>query len=943
MVFFLKLPTMRKIYLFVIALFCSVSLFAGHFYSNVSGLSIGFVNCIETLPTGEVLIGTSTGLFKYDQGSVDFVLPASIHGVNEIALDNVGNVWLATKHVGIVKLVNMQIDIAYSSQNSVAEDNVSCIAIDPSGIVYFGSDEDMYYLQNSQVYPYGLSGNTSSPAVIDIELFQNQVFAVVKDSACVLHGGNIQAVQIGNFGKLFPLENGELYMGDYFSTSIAYMFNGAIFTQDSTFTSFFNIAPHYGYVENAFYRNGNYYYYTRSHIYKIISGGSSQYINKGYFINPKEFYTEIECNSSGEVLIGSSDGLYVYNFNSFFGMFGNNSRYLDFGNIRLPINSQGDIFNDINSELDPMTMAPANSQTSPVFIADLWFSGLDQINNLHVAASRYGVNGRDFFAGAVPVNLNSNYVNAANNRVWKINRSEIEYHIANWNLPGYQMPEVIENWPAHGDPALGEAPILAPFKDNNQNGQYEPQYGDYPIIRGDQTIYFIYNDYKYDHTESGGLPLNIEIHGMAYVFIDSTDAQTIEDTKNTVFFHYTVHNRSLTDYHDFKISLFTDFDIGYAADDYIGCDTTLHCYFAYNGDDFDQDGNSTYGYGYHPPAMGVTFLSHEMQSFTVYNNLGIVPYYMTDPDSALAYFNVMNGLWPNGSPMTFGYSGYGGTQQVQFLYPGNPWNPNEWSDVTSGVQPYDRRGVATIGPEVFPAGQSLCTDFAYVFDREDTTGTNLENVFWLKRRILRVRDLYNTWNNECLYYEHDFINENYGQCNDTLYAYVDTCLFDPTTTIDTAWIENVSVLGNIASVDWVVVQFPDTFHFDNIEYLLNSSGTHFFVLAVLCNSGYRIFGTGQNNVWYFSDQSDADPVDEPLPEFNGITVFPNPSSGLLSVYIPDYITGYSMHVYDLNGKLLYQTDLLGKSNTFDFSYFSKGIYLVQFPEAGKSLKWIKTE
>ncbi len=124
---------------------------------------------------------------------------------------------------------------------------------------------------------------------------------------------------------------------------------------------------------------------------------------------------------------------------------------------------------------------------------------------------------------------------------------------------------------------------------------------------------------------------------------------------------------------------------------------------------------------------------------------------------------------------------------------------------------------------------------------------------------------------------------------------------------------------------------------------MNNGGTHFFVLAVLCNSGYRSYGTGQNNVWYFSDISEADPTENPLPEWQELTIFPNPSSGLMSVYIPDFVSDYSLLIYDMTGKLIYSLELQGKSNTFDFSYFSKGIYLVQIPEVGKSLKWIKTE
>ncbi|PIZ05521.1 MAG: hypothetical protein COY57_06840, partial [Flavobacteriales bacterium CG_4_10_14_0_8_um_filter_32_5] len=48
------------------------------------------------------------------------------------------------------------------------------------------------------------------------------------------------------------------------------------------------------------------------------------------------------------------------------------------------------------------------------------------------------------------------------------------------NFPGYQIPDVILNWPAHGDPSLGQDWHLAPFYDRDGDDFYDPSQGDYP-------------------------------------------------------------------------------------------------------------------------------------------------------------------------------------------------------------------------------------------------------------------------------------------------------------------------------------------------------------------------------------------------------------------------------------------------------------------------------
>jgi hypothetical protein len=83
------------------------------------------------------------------------------------------------------------------------------------------------------------------------------------------------------------------------------------------------------------------------------------------------------------------------------------------------------------------------------------------------------------------------------------------------------MPDVIENWPAHGDPAQGQDFNLAPFYDAGQDGGlYNPYDGDYPDYNvtgsndnarlfGDQTLWWVFNDQGNIHGETEADPLGL--------------------------------------------------------------------------------------------------------------------------------------------------------------------------------------------------------------------------------------------------------------------------------------------------------------------------------------------------------------------------------------------------------------------------------------------------
>jgi hypothetical protein len=328
--------------------------------------------------------------------------------------------------------------------------------------------------------------------------------------------------------------------------------------------------------------------------------------------------------------------------------------YLNVNNISTVINAFGYQFNTV-SDFDSGFEVPAGSGIKSIFSLTLWMGGMDENDELHLAGERYRQVGTDYYVGPFG-DFYENRQMIDYNKVWKLNRGDLEFHGQNWWKPDYEPIENIAGWPAHGDVQFGQNYYLAPFIDHNGDGNYDPLSGDVPAIRGDQGIFMIYNDDLNEHSETGGQKTGVEIHATAYGY----DCPHDSIFNNSVFFHYDIINRSDTVYHDFYISGFADFDLGNPWDDYIGCDTLLNTFFVYNGDDFDENSTSLgeiLGYGNHPPAQGVTFLNQDMDSFICPLNYSGPS---GDPYFAEEYYLAMNGLWKDSTSITYGGSGYGG-------------------------------------------------------------------------------------------------------------------------------------------------------------------------------------------------------------------------------------------------------------------------------------------
>ena len=441
---------------------------------------------------------------------------------------------------------------------------------------------------------------------------------------------------------------------------------------------------------------------------------------------------------------------------------------LSLNNVRTRIEGTGgsmwqDRANSIADYEIPKRASSSDPKYTSIYAGALWMGGQDVNGQLKIAAVDYRATGNDFWPG--PLNKSTTEIDPATcskyDKFYGVSRAMVEQFNA-WyqaglddaangtttqqdDFPGYQIPDEILNWPAHGDISLGQDWHLAPFYDRDGDDFYDPNAGDYPkydllgdfdcgterSIRlfGDTTIWFVFNDKGNTHSESQGPSIGMEIRGQAFAFA------TNDEINNMTFYNYEMINRSTFTLTETYFGQWVDADLGGSTDDYVGCDAERGLGYCYNGLASDAGGSGITGYGTTPPAVGIDFfegpyadndgidnpLTQIVQDAIDSNGIpykglgigygdGIVDnerygmkkfvYYSIgngqhpgdgDPTSALDFYNYMRGIWRDGSNMVWGGNGHylgGGTVKADLLFPGDS-DPLFWSTQGVNASPAD--------------------------------------------------------------------------------------------------------------------------------------------------------------------------------------------------------------------------------------------------------------
>ncbi|MGZ5281199.1 MAG: hypothetical protein ACXWEY_02880 [Bacteroidia bacterium] len=433
---------------------------------------------------------------------------------------------------------------------------------------------------------------------------------------------------------------------------------------------------------------------------------------------------------------------------------------LDINNVRARIMNGGDMWWDLVSspkyEIPKVTEAGQIRRHS-LFAGALWIGGYDN-GNLKLAAMTYRQTGSDFFPGPLDTATATIESNDCKNwdKIWEVTRTEID----RFRKDPTQMTSAIRNWPAHGlagyDANSVHGKFLAPFVDVNNDFRYDPDNGDYPDVYGDQTLWYIYNDKGDIHSETQAEAIGLELQTQAFAFA------TNDEVNNMTFYRTTITNRSKSTIDSTFFGQWVDADLGYAFDDYVMVDTARDLGICYNGDDNDE---GVFGYGSNPPSIGVDFFEGPLADINDKkdnNKNGIIDeegetigmakfvYYNNDftnignPSEATHFYRYLTGHWKNGDPVVGGCNGWicPGAAPVDYMFPGDPREASQWSEVSSGNKPGDRRFLQSAGPFSLKPGAKNNVTVGVVWAKA-TTGGPTGSLDLLKLADDKAQRLYN--------------------------------------------------------------------------------------------------------------------------------------------------------------------------------------------------------
>lgn len=439
----------------------------------------------------------------------------------------------------------------------------------------------------------------------------------------------------------------------------------------------------------------------------------------------------------------------------------------EINNVRARLLGGGDCWwNFSNGRYIVPKVDPGSGQqeVSSLYAGSVWLGGIDPGGSLKLACQtfRNGAN-NDFWPG--PLNLFTGTTESFQCSNWdrhfRVTGDEVRQHLANiaaGNLDETLIPRGVKGWPGRGNkfffdvwgfdlPTTPQG--LAGFYDAGPepNGIYNPLEGDFPIIeiRGcdqptfpDEMIFWIYNDHGggQPHANTLGSAIQMEVQVQAFGY------KTNDELNDMTFQRYKLINRAPESIDSTFFAMWIDPDLGCSDDDYVGCDTSRSLMYVYNQDAADGNpgctcasGGGSTTYCEDIPILGVdyfrgpldtsytiietiggvttardTFIEIGMSAFTYYNRGGDgVNPNTADPNLPEHYYNYLTGSWRDGTPFTFGGSGYNPNDPnaipVDYAFIDPPNSPSGWSMCSEGLTFGDRRTIQASGPLLLDPGE----------------------------------------------------------------------------------------------------------------------------------------------------------------------------------------------------------------------------------------------
>ncbi len=389
--------------------------------------------------------------------------------------------------------------------------------------------------------------------------------------------------------------------------------------------------------------------------------------------------------------------------------------------------------------------------TIPAIFADglIWGAKVGKEIRVNGATYRYGLQAGKILSNGEPDNPQD-----PRYKIYKIRKG--------WETlpPGEQKDDFqsdYENWPVEDG---------APWVDVDGDGLFTRGV-DEPEFVGDEVLWCVSNDMDPSRSTFtyGTLPMGLEQHTLVFGF------QRTGDLGDMVFKKYTVINKGTSTLRDMYLCYWSDTDLGFAGDDFTGCDTVLSLGYTYNGDNDDED-----NYGANPPSIGYDFFqgpivpydpadpvvtrfnlpdsakfagewrkgftNYPMTGFTFYINTSGTIY--EDPElgtanGSIEFYNYMTGKLWNGDPFIDPTTG----NEVDIILAGDPVAGTGWYEGDGwpgGPAPDDRRHVMNSGPFTMAPGDTQEVVVGILIAR----GTdNINSVAELKRKDEVAQIAYN--------------------------------------------------------------------------------------------------------------------------------------------------------------------------------------------------------
>jgi len=612
--------------------------------------------------------------------------------------------------------------------------------------------------------------------------------------------------------------------------------------------------------------------------------------------------------------------------------------------------------------------APKSSMKNVITGSGIWVTGMDALNQSHTSAiAPNNWFNCDFQPGPLDtINGVIDSITLQNfDKIWKVDRLKIEEFqamFANGSVQNgvYAVDPDILSWPAHG--AGNYSRNLAPFVDVNADGIYNPLTdGDYPKIKGDQMCFLIFNDAK-AHTASNGNPFNIEVHLSAYAYAcnNYTTTDSLSAINYTTFYNYKIFNRSSHSYSNTKIGYFIDHHVGGGGDYSVGCNKNENYSFAYSLSGYNGgDGAGAIPYEYNPPIIstvilngpkaetndgidndnnGITDEANEKNLMTNFITLKSDQSVTGLPDSTIHFINYLNGKWKDGTDITYGGNGYGGSIAYPFMYDGIPGNFG-WNE-TLPTYGQNSSILMNCGPFNLNSGENIEFDYAIVFTRDSIAPAvySLNNLWQRnKQDVIKVKQWYAAANfpsciestdNSC-YAQFTMAQDSLNNLNYYVYNSSSTGY-------------QYSYLWNFGDGTTSTSAFP--------SHTYPGMGPYQLCLTVSDNSGCSSTTCDSLNAGRSSGVLTINVVPTTSIENNTLlntatfNLFPNPSSNSITITTENFENNFTIHIYDITGRLVKsEKENAGKETAIDISSIESGIYFLSVTDGKQTTtkKFIK--